>query len=104
MGQQYGVYAPRAVCNYSKAAKWFERGAELGHAASKYEYGYALLTALGVARDLNRGLAHIRSAAELGNRLALQFLLDTESQHHYGFALLPQEAEALRQRLDQLED
>ncbi len=75
LGQELGVYSYPSITDYSRSAYWFKKASDNGHNASRYEFGLALISGIGVDVNINEGKKLILSSADSGNKLALEVVL-----------------------------
>ena len=66
--------------DYSKAAEYFRRGADLNDPLSLYNLGICYMNGKGVLRDQDNALVYIKKAADLGQEDAINYLDEMERE------------------------
>jgi len=86
-----------------RAAEWYRRAADRGHADAQYNLGFMYLLGQGVPSDPKEGLRWLLSAADQGDEASFRLLADLYRDGHYGVPLDPAEAERWDTRYRQSE-
>lgn len=75
-----------------RAAEWYRRAADRGHADAQYNLGFMYLLGEGVPSDTAEGLRWLRLAADQGEESAYRLLADLYRNGYYGVPVDPAEA------------
>jgi TPR repeat protein len=75
-----------------RAAEWYRRAADRGHADAQYNLGFMYLLGEGVASDTAEGLRWLRLAADQGEESSYRLLADLYRNGYYGVPVDPAEA------------
>jgi hypothetical protein len=75
-----------------RAAEWYRRAAERGHADAQYNLGFMYLLGEGVSSDPAEGLRWLRLAADQGESASFRLLADLYRNGYYGVSVDPAEA------------
>ena len=85
----------------ARSSRYFEAASGLGHTYSTWCFGLNLLSGHGTARNVSRGMALVRQAAEERFEGAIQFISRAYEQGSYG---LPRDEAAAAAWLSKLKD
>jgi TPR repeat protein len=75
-----------------RAAEWYRRAAERGHADAQYNLGFMYLLGEGVTSDAAEGLRWLRLAADQGEESSFRLLADLYRNGYYGVSIDPAQA------------
>lgn len=81
-----------------RAAEWYHRAAERGHADAQYNLGFIYLLGEGVPTNPAEGLRWLRLAADQGELASLRLLADSYRNGDYGVSVNPAEAARWHER------
>lgn len=69
---------------FTKALRFYEKGAQQGYAPAQWCYGLDTLYGVGVAQDEKKGLYYIRLAAEQRYDYAIEFFIRNHQEGNFG--------------------
>ena len=81
-----------------RAAEWYRRAAERGHADAEYNLGFMYLLGEGVQTDPDEGLRWLRRSADQGGETAIRLLADLYRNGIYGVSADHVEARRWQER------